>query len=324
MEAPLASLVVTVSVESDMPRGQVPARTTLRNLAGVHRLQRLCERFGVKPTWLLTWPVIAGPEGERFARLAAEDRAELGVCLQPWTTPPFEAQEDRLSRAGVAALPAPSVAAKLGRLTEAFDQHLGQRPRAHRAVLAGLDGGTLQTLERLGYAIDTTAVPRIDARAEGGSDWREAPDVPWFPDRQRPVARGASPVLEVPVTTGFSKKIPDFADRWATRTAPALRRVLEQQGLLTLLRLDPVAHEAAVLRPFARRLVEDGLPCLHLALRSPELVAGESRRCPEASDVERLFSTLEDLLRHLVDELRVQPRTLTGFAGWYLNEVALR
>lgn len=324
MEAPLATLVVTVSVESDMPRGEVPARTTLRNLAGVHRLQRLCERFGVRPTFFLTWPVIAGPDAERFARLAEGDRAELGVCLQPWTTPPFEAQEDRLSRVGVAGLAAPAVGAKLGRLTEAFETHLGQRPKVHRAVLAGLDGSTLQALERLGYAIDSTAVPRVDARTEGGCDWREAPDVPWFPDRQRPVLRGASPVLEVPITTGYANKIPDFADRLLTRASPRVRHLVAQRLGMGLLRLDPVAHPSAVLRPFARRLVEDGLPCLQVALRSPELVAGESRRCPESADVERLFDTLEDLLRHMVDELRIRPRTLTELAAWYLNDVAMR
>jgi len=318
----LASLVLTVSVESDMPRGEVPARTTLRNLAGVRRLQRLCDRFGVTPTWLLTWPVLTSPDVERFGKLVEAGRAETGVCLQPWTTPPFEAQEDRLSRVGVAALPTSAVAAKLHRLTEAYRRALGAPPRVHRAVMAGLDGGTLQSLERLGYAIDTTAVPRHDARGDGGSDWREAPQVPWFPDRQRPAMRGASPLLEVPVTTGWSQPVPEFLDRAATRLPPRLARLLAPMGMQRL-SLDPVAHAPTTLRPFARHLVEAGLPCLNMALRSPELVAGDSRRCPAAEDVERLFATLEDLLRHLVDELRVRPRTLSGFAAWYLNEAAM-
>ncbi|MEZ4475319.1 MAG: hypothetical protein R3F60_31900 [bacterium] len=273
----------------------------------------------------MTWPVIAGPEGARFVELADAGLAEVGTCLQPWTTPPFDAHEDRLVATGVTGRPSSSIAAKLAHLTEAFTDRFGRAPRVHRAVRGGLDGATLQALERLGYAIDTTALPRVDATADGGTDWRDAPSVPWFPDRQRPAARGASPILEVPVTTGYHREVPEFVDRLVTRLPPLARRTLgrPELGVLRLQRLDPVAHTAAELRAFARLLVDQGLPCLNIALRSPELCAGESRRCPEADDVERLFSQLEDVARYAVDELRVHPRSLSGFGAWYLNETAM-
>ena len=277
----MTSLVLTITVEADMPRGEVQARMTLQNLRGVHRLQRLCERFGIQPTWLLTWPVVAGPEGKRFVELADQGLAEVGTCLQPWTTPPFEAQEDRLVATGVAGRPSSSIAAKLTHLTHTFTDRFGRAPRVHRAVRAGLDGATLQALERLDYAIDTTAVPRVDATADGGTDWRDAPAVPWFPDRQRPVARGASPILEVPVSTGYHREVPDFVDRLVTHLPPMAKRVLARPGIdaLRLQRLDPVAHSAAELRAFAR--LARGRVLVQPRLRLARGVAGERPRLEE-------------------------------------------
>ena len=76
----MPSLVVTVSVAPDMPRGEIQARTRLRNLEGVARLQRLCDRFGVQPSWLLAWPVITAPAASIFDGFRG--RELLDACYQ--------------------------------------------------------------------------------------------------------------------------------------------------------------------------------------------------------------------------------------------------
>lgn len=312
----MPSLVLTVSVAPDMPRGEVQARTGLRNLDGVGRLQRLCERFGITPTYLLAWPIIGATD--LFDGLG--DRAELGTYLQPWATPPFEASEDRLRAFAVGGLGSAAVAAKITRLTEAFTAHFGRAPRCHRAAKAGVDGATIQALERLGYAVDCTATPFLDQRGRGGCDWRMAPEVPYFPDRQRPILRGASPVLEVPRTVGWSAAVPEVIARSAARAPERVRRWLRPG--ISIRRLDPHAHDIDALRDLATVLVDRGLPVLNLAVRSWELVPGTSKRGGDAQAFEAYFERFEALLRYLVDQLRLTPRSLTGFADWYLNETA--
>jgi hypothetical protein len=299
-----------------MPRGEVQARTVLRNLDGVARLQRLCERFGVKPTYLLAWPVIGATD--LFDGLGA--RAELGTYLQPWATPPFEASEDRLSAFAVGTLGSAAAAAKIADLTEAFTARFGYAPRCHRAAKAGLTGAALQALERLEYAVDCTATPFLDQRGRGGCDWRMAPEVPYFPDRQRPTLRGASPVLEVPRTVGWSAAVPDVIARGAARAPDRVLRWMRPG--LSIRRLNPHAHDIDALRDLAALLIDRGLPVLNLSIRSWELVPGTSQRGGDAATFEAYFERLESLLRYLVDQLRLTPRTLTEFARWYLNETA--
>lgn len=314
----MPSLVVTVSVAPDMPRGEIQARTHLRSLDGVKRLQRLCDRFGVQPTWLLAYPVITAPDVTCFDGFG--DRCELGTYLQTWTTPPFDAMEDRLRSTAVGELPSSAVAGKITALTEAFTARFGRPPRCHRAAGGGMDGPSVQVLERLDYAVSSTATPFVDQRPRGGCDWRMAPEVPYFPDRQRPWMRGASPVLEVPRTHGWDQALPEVVARGLVQAPDRVRRWL-QRGI-ALRALDPIAMPVDALRDFSRLLVDRGLPVLNLSLCSWELTPGTSDRAPDAEATERMFARIEALLRYLIDQLRLTPRTLSTFARWYLNETA--
>lgn len=314
----MPSLVVTVSVAPDMPRGEIQARTRLRNLEGVARLQRLCDRFGVQPTWLLAWPVITASEPTPFDGFRG--RCELGTYLQTWASPPFEASEDRLRAVAVGELSSSAVAGKISALTEAFTARFETAPRCHRAAGGGMDGPSVQVLERLDYAVSSTATPFVDQRPRGGSDWRMAPEVPYFPDRQRPWMRGASPILEVPRTVGWSAALPDVVARGLVQAPEAVRRWVRRG--VALQPLDPLALSIEALRDFSELLVDRGLPVLNLSLCSWELTPGTSARTADAEATERLFARLEALLRFLIDQLRVTPRTLSAFARWYLNETA--
>ncbi|MCA9541693.1 MAG: hypothetical protein KC620_22505, partial [Myxococcales bacterium] len=202
---------------------------------------------------------------------------------------------------------------------EAFNR----APRCHRTTGYGLDGPTLQALERLGYAIDSSAAPLLDRRPLG-ADWRRAPLAPYFPDRQQPDLRGASPVLEVPVTVGFDRPLPEGIGRALVRVPPRLgtRWLLKHPWapLAHLHALDPIECDAERLRRVADSCVERGLPCLNLPLRSETLWPGESEACPDGRDVDALFGRLDAFLRHAVDTLRAHPRTLSDFAAHYLDE----
>src|SRR5689334_17845275 len=52
--------------------------------------QRLFARYGVKPTYLLDYPVSSTPESAAFIReLHRAGACEIGAHLQPWDTPPI-------------------------------------------------------------------------------------------------------------------------------------------------------------------------------------------------------------------------------------------
>lgn len=316
----MASIVLTVTVEPDMPRGEVQARTSLRNLTAIPRLQRICERFGLKPTYLLTWPAASRPESaDVFAGLQSLGKCELGACLQPWTTPPFEATENRLQARAPSVVASSAMEAKLRRLTEAIESQCGVRPRSHRAARFGINGAVLQALERLNYRIDTSVTPLVDGRPEA-SDWREAPVAPYFPDRQRPNRRGSCPVLEIPVTSAWDRDLPGFAAKMALCAPRLLRAVNGVAPFVHVRRLDPTQNGIGDLKRLARRVAECGLPVLNMCVRSEQLAAGESAVSTTAEQVDATFEALEALLRFAVDELRAVPRGALEFADTYLAD----
>ena len=60
-------------------------KLTLRNIAELPRLQKLCDQYGVRPTYLITYEVATDPESRSILRgLAKEGRCEIGshhLCL---------------------------------------------------------------------------------------------------------------------------------------------------------------------------------------------------------------------------------------------------
>jgi len=321
----MVSLLVTVDVECDMPKWVVEARTTLRNLRGIPRFAALCERMGVRPTYLVTYPVATRPEGALFGDLHAGGGCEIGAHLHPWTTPPFEANESRLEAIHPSRLPASAMEAKLSVLTDAIEKRTGARPRSYRAGRFGLNGAGLQALERLGYRVDTSVTPLTDWRDEGGIDWRDAPDVPYFPDRQQPHRRGASPVLEVPVTAGWNRPLPACLGRWIAK-AP---RTLRLRGILDnpwapvakLYWLYPAQATDDEMCRLADVIVERGHPCLNVFFHSSELWPGESPYCRTEADVDRYLAVLERFFAYAINTLGAAPRTLSELCAHYLNEV---
>jgi hypothetical protein len=322
----MASLLVTVAVESDMPRGEVQARTTLENLRVLPRFQSLCRDSGLRPTYLLTWPVVHSAEAEPLGRAQDEGRCEIGAHLHPWTTPPYQPEEDRLVAVSPNALPASSMEAKLTKLTEALEQRFGRRPRSYRAARFGANGATLQALERLGYAVESSVTPFLDWRGRGGPDWTGAPEAPYFPDRQNPARRGASPVLEVPVSVGWDRRLPEALGRLLARArAPRPPRSERTSpgglpALPRLLWLHPSLTTADDMCRLADVLVERGLPCLNVILASTELSAGASSLSRTEDDAARTFDRFERFIAYAMTTLGAAPRTLSEFAAHYLNE----
>ena len=320
----MVSLLVSIDVESDMPRWVVEPETTLRNLQGIPRFHDMCTRLGVRPTYLITHPVADRAEGEVFVDLSKSGTCEIGAHLHPWTSPPFDAREDRLEAIHPSRLPASKMEAKLTQLTEAIETRIGRRPTSYRAGRFGLSGAGLQALERLGYTVDSSATPFKDWRTEGGIDWRNAPEVPYFPDRQQPVRRGASPILQIPVSIAWNRALPDAVAR-AIVHAPRQFRLI---GLLdnpwrpvaTLKWLYPSAASADEMCRLADVLVDRGIPMLNVFFHSSEIWPGESIYTRTEADVDRYLETLERFFRHAIENLGAVPRTFAEFRAHYLDE----
>lgn len=320
----MVALVFTVAVGPDRPRGEVQARLSLRAAAGAPALGAAWAELGMRPTWLLTWPVVNRAEGAWFGETWAAGDGEVGVCLEPWNTPPFEANEDRLVPHPPSAMPASAVQAKLAALTGSVVERYGRAPRCHRSAGGGLDGPALQTLERMGFVADVSVTPLVDGRAGGGVDWRSAPTVPYFPARQNPGVRGSSPVLEIPVTSGFDQPMPASLARALVRV-PGIASGLTERLAASVaapiprrVSLDPAVTPLDAMRRLAKAAVARSTPCLHVTVRAEALIGGCSGVCPDDEAADAARRRVVDILRFATGELGATPLTVSGFVARHL------
>ena len=85
-------VVLTIDTEGDGAWTQRD-KVTVENLRALPRFQALCDRYGMKPTYLCTYEVV---RAEGFAPLIEwqrDGRCEVGSHLHPWTNPPFAKPE---------------------------------------------------------------------------------------------------------------------------------------------------------------------------------------------------------------------------------------
>ena len=202
------TVFLSVSIDCECDKG--PGWRSQRPLAfaGIHegivrRLQPLFARHGAKPTYLLSPEVIRDEaSAEALAKLAGGGAdAELGTHLHGEYAEPGAFEPDVTSVFQRDYTPDVE-RAKLGYLTDLFARAFGRKPASFRAGRFGIGSASLGILEDLGYAVESSVTPHMDWSSSGakGLSFVGAPTQPYHPDPRAPTRRGASKLLEVPVT----------------------------------------------------------------------------------------------------------------------------
>jgi len=171
-----AYLCVSVATVSDRGRGGERRRPP--SFEGVtdgvvRRIHPFFERFGAKPTYLLSPDVLRDPRClETFGRLAT--CSELGTHLDQAAANERDA---------------------LTEVTDLFIRAFGHQPQSFRGDAGGRESAPIAILESLGYAVDSSVTPCLGRSVE-------APTQPYRPDPDPEDAGrpGDSTVLEVPAT----------------------------------------------------------------------------------------------------------------------------
>ena len=70
--------------------GRKPREITSANARSLPRFQDLCERYGLRPTYLANWEMVESPFFREFGKSVIErDTAEIGMHLHAWNSPPI-------------------------------------------------------------------------------------------------------------------------------------------------------------------------------------------------------------------------------------------
>src|SRR3954451_16759450 len=286
-QQPMLVVVVDTEAEFDWIASGSRRAAGVTAVKALQLVPPIFEKYNVRPTFVLEYPVSTIPEGYEVIRdFHLDGFCEVGAHLQPWDTPPFvEEITDRNSYPGNLA---PEIEReKLVRLTAAITENVGVRPRIYKAGRYGFGLATPGILAELGYEIDASVLPGTDLRRQSGPDFSQCPAHPyWF---------GTDPaLLELPLSIGYTGAIARFPAAARTlATHPVLKTfhvpgILSHLGLLDRIVLTPEGITFEEQRRLTRAMLRRGYRVFSLTYHSPSLAPGNTPYVQDAVEL-RLF-----------------------------------
>ncbi|MEI6027436.1 MAG: deacetylase [Betaproteobacteria bacterium] len=314
------AFLVTIDTEGDDLWGR-PRAITTRNARHVQRFQRLCESFGLRPTWLTNYEMARCPDFLAFGRdLVRRGAGEIGMHLHAWNSPPLQplTPDDLTAQPFLTEYPAEVVEAKISYMARLLRDRFECEIVSHRGGRWAFDATCARSLVRHGIRVDCSVTPDvrwvrtpIGAEAPGRPavvDYRGFPTRPYVVDLSQPHRAGESSLLEVPMTV-----VPSTLYRLLPRAyaVPLVRRwswALQP----THHWLYPDGGNLQAMLGIVRRAVAQRWPHLEMVLHSSELMPGGSPSFADGRSIEALYRDLRVLFRSVSAHFRGM--TLAEFA----------
>lgn len=315
-------LIVGIDTEGDNQwDAAARANQTFENIYALPRLHDLCARRGVRPTYVITYPVATDPRSAAILRaLGGRGDCEIGAHHHAWETPPCS-QEDVRRHPYASQLPLRQFEQQLDALTRAIDLAVGARPVSYRSGRYGFDASHVAALERLGYLVDSSVAPLFYEAHKGGPDFVEAPQRPYFLAYDSATRPGSSDVLEVPVSSALNRRLPRML-QYAYARAPrpyTTKRILRALGLLRVRWLRPSYSSLEDMMALATDLRARHEPALNLLFHSSEAIVGGSPYNRTQSELDAFCDRLERFFEFAITRLGAKPATFREFRDAYVG-----
>jgi hypothetical protein len=313
-------LLVGIDTEGDN-QWDAAARADQRfeNIYALPRLHALFARHGVRPTYVITYPVATDTRSVEVLRaLQAGGDCEIGAHHHAWETPPCS-PEDVRRHPYASSLPLPQFEDQLERLTDTIEAAVGTRPVSYRSGRFGFSSDHVPALERLGYRVESSVAPLFYEAHKGGPDFVEAPLKPYFLAYDSATRPGTSNVLEIPCSAALDRKLPRRLQYLYAR-APrpyTTRRVLRKLGIARVRWLRPSYSSLEDMIGLARDLADAGEPVLNLLFHSSEAIVGGSPYNRTEQELATFCDRLERFFAYAIGTLKATPATFAEFRQAY-------
>ena len=300
------AFLITVDTEGDNLWAK-PREITVKNAETLPRFQELCDRYSLKPTYLVNWEMANSEAFVEFGKaVLGQGTAEVGMHLHAWNSPPIAplTDDDFRYQPYLIEYPERTIREKVKVMTDTLEAIFGVKMTSHRAGRWGLDETYARTLVDAGYRVDCSVTPhknwgptRGDPAGKGGPDYRRFPETAYFMDPTDIARPGSSPLLQVPLTV-----LPLHDTPWArglrasVGRIPYIRRPL-YRSLPDYSWLQPVNNNGDSLVRILEVARERGHDHVEFMVHSSELMAGGSPWFDTVERIETMYGDLEVLFQ---------------------------
>jgi hypothetical protein len=297
---PTLFVVVDTEAEFDWEAPFTPDMSSVLALHALPSAQDIFDRYGLRPVYLIDYPVASQPDGiAAIHAITGRGAAAIGAHLHPWTTPPLEAPIDR-RRSFPGNLPEAEEAAKLDALLAIIAQNFGAPPVFYKAGRYGIGPNTARLIAARGAKVDFSLLPETDLRHVQGPDFRMVNAIPY--------QVAGLDLLSIPMTRADVGPL----SRWwrlrgwlDTQTAALLhvRAFLSRAGLLERLTLTPEGVDARLQIVLLQTLLRRGHRLFVLHFHSPSLAAGHTPYVRTEAERAAFLARIDAVCRWFFEEL---------------------
>jgi hypothetical protein len=325
------AFLITIDTEGDNLWSR-PRCVTTENARFLPRFQTLCERFGLKPIYLVDYDMGRSREFIEFGLDAIKrSQAEIGMHLHPWNTPPNDSltSDDLTFQPYLVEYPESAIRDKVALMTDMLGETFGVPIRSHRAGRWAFNETYARVLIDCGYAVDCSVTPNVswrdnvgDPAGQGGTDYREFPGRAYWVDPDDIRRDGTSRLLEIPMSIRPCRFASVKRIRQRCGERALISRVLSRLvPRYTWFR--PRRGNLAEMLGILRWVKRQGIDYVEFILHSSEFMPGGSPTFVTEADIERLYESLEELFQ-AATSASFQGATLIEYHAQYTREHAQR
>ena len=312
--------MLTIDTEEDNWDKYSRTDNPVENLKKIIPLQKIFDRYGVRPTYLISYPVATDPGCiEILKSILDQGRCEIGSHCHPWNTPPFD-EEINEHNSMLSNLPESLVLQKLQSLHEVICHNFGIVPVSFRAGRWGFSPSVARCLEKLDYKIDTSVSPFVDWREYQGVDFSDYPlNAYRFDPNDIKKQETAGSLVQVPVTIGYLQGDPYKSYAIAERLRSGFFKkmhvysVVWRLGLFNKIWLSPEHCTTREMIKISNAFLREGISHLNMAFHSTSLMHGLTPFNRNGAEEKRLFQRIESYLKYISDQ-KIESSTLAQFA----------
>jgi len=296
-------LAITIDTEEDN-WSNYASEPALTNITRLLELQKLFDRYQVKPTYLISYPVATDRNSVSILRkIMEDDRCEIGAHLHPWNTPPFE-EEKSVRNTMLFNLEKELQYRKMESLHGRIVENFKMAPVSFRSGRWGFDHTVAENIHRLGYKVDSSVSPYLNWKNYYGPDFSDRSPMP----QRVPIGNNGSPdsaILEVPATIGFLQDNYDFCNACLKGISGSPLRHFRLTGILDKLKiinkvwLSPESDTVENMVRLAESIKRNKYQILNMFFHSPSLQYGLTHFTKTKEEASELTRRIEKFLEYM-------------------------
>ena len=298
---PALTVVIDTEEEFDWHSDHSRESTSVSSMANIGRVQDIFDDCGVRPCYVMDYPVATQKEGFLPLReICDSGRCTIGAHLHPWVSPPHDEPVTRRNTFP-GNLPAALEAEKLSVLKKEIESNFQREVVIYKAGRYGFGVNTAKILESMGFQIDLSPSPGFNLSSEGGPNFLEFSNRAfWFGSK--------GDMLCLPCTGGFVGLAGKaMAPIYQVANQPVMKKlrtpgILSRLGVVDRIRLSPEGFSLKDLKKITLFLLRQNINILTLSFHSPSVVVGHTPYVKTESELKAFLELIKNYIHFFVHE----------------------